>query len=114
MARTRNIQDVAGLIHRAPEIEALPEDGDEDLIYMPEIGGPTMLRAQVPTKGGTDCATPQWDRLVGICNATLGDNACDIPEAEGKPMIESRSVTDDLGWEAVASIQGFHRPSVPN
>ena len=73
-----------------------------------------MPTAQVPSKGGTEFATPQSDRLVGHGDAALGEQVFDIPEAEGEPMIEPHGVTDDLGREAVASIQRFHRSIVPH
>ena len=113
-ARDQNIQDVAVLVHRPPEIAALPADRDEDLIHMLDIAQPAMPTAQVPSKGGTEFATPHSDRLVGDCDTALGEKVFDIPEAEGEPMIEPHSVTDDLGWEAVTSIQGFHRSGVPH
>ena len=75
---------------------------------------PAMPTAQVPSKGGTEFAAPQSDRLVGDCDATLGEKVFDIPEAEWKPMIEPHNVTDDLTCEAVTSILGFHRSSVPH
>ena len=74
----------------------------------------TMSTEQVPSKGGTETATLRFDRLVGHADAALGEQVFDILEAEGEPMTEPHSVTDDLGWEAVVSIQGFYRSSVPH
>ena len=113
-ARNQNIQDVAVLVHRPSGRAALPADRDEDLIHMSDIAQPAMPTAQVPSKGGTEFATLQSDRLVGHGDAALCEKVFDIPEAEGEPMIEPHSVTDDLGWEAVTSIQGFYRSNVPH
>lgn len=80
---------------------------------MPDIAHPTMPAAQVPSEGGAELATPQSDCFVGHCDATPGKRVFDIPEAEVEPMKELHSVTDDLGWEALALIQGFHRSVTP-
>ncbi len=96
-ARDRKIQDVAVLVHRPPEIAAFPADRDEDLIHMQGIANLTMPPAQVPSKRGTEFATPQSNRLVGHDDAALGEQVLDIPEAEGEPMIEPHGVTGDLG-----------------
>ena len=108
----QNIDHVTILIHRSPEVVELPEDLDEDLIHMSDVAQPTLPTAQVPSEGGTEFAAPQSARFVGDCDATLGEKVFDIPEAEGGPMIEPPSVTVDLKWEAVTSIQRFHRSSV--
>ena len=110
----QKIQAVAVLVHRPPEMAVLPADRDEDRIHMPSIAQPAMLAAEVPSKGATEFATPPSNRLVGECDAALGEKVFDIPEAEGEPMIKPHSVTDDLGWKAVTSLQGFHRSRVPH
>ena len=73
-----------------------------------------MLAAQVSIRGGTEYMTQQSDRLVGHGDAALGEKVFLIPEAEGESMIEPRSVTDDLGREAVTLILGFHQSSAPH
>ena len=113
-ARDQNIRDVAVLIHRHPKMAAFRTDRDEDLIHMLDIAQPAMLTAQVPSKGGTELATLHSDRLVGDCGAALGEKVFAIPGAESEPMTERHGVTDDLGWEAVASIEGFSRSRIPH
>ena len=114
LARDQNIQHVAVQVDRPPEIAALPADSNQDLIHMPDIAQPAMSAAQVSSKGETESVTPESDHLVGDGDAALGEQVFDIPEAEGESMIEPHSVTDDLGWDAVTSIQGFHRSRVPH
>ena len=75
---------------------------------MPDIAELTMPTAQAPSKRGIESATPQSDRLLGHGEAALGEKVFDIPEAEGEPIIKPHGVTDDLGWEVVASIPRFH------
>lgn len=110
----QNIDQVTILIHRSPEVVELAADLDKDLIHIPDIAQPAMPTVHVPSKGGTEFATSQSDRLVGDCDAAPGEQVFDIPEAEGEPMIKPHRVTDDFGWEVVISIQGFHRSSVPH
>ena len=83
----QNIQDVAVLDHRPPEIAALPTNSDEDLIQLPDITQPAMPAPEVPSIGAPEFGIPQSDRLVGDCNDTLGEKIFDIPEAEGESMI---------------------------
>ena len=100
-ARDQNIQDLAVLFNRPPEIPALPADRNQDLIHMPDMARPATPPAQDSSKGGTEFVTPESDRLVGDCDAALGEQVFDIPEAEGESTIEPHSVTDDLRWDAV-------------
>ena len=113
-ARDQNVYDVTVLVHRPPEIPAFAADLDEHLIHRPDIAKLTLLTAQVSSKRGTEIATPQPDRLVGHGDATLGEQVLDIVEAQSGPVVQLHSVADDLRWEAVASIKGFSRSSVPH
>ena len=108
----QNIGHVPILIHRSPEVAELAADLDADLIHMQDVVQLVLPATQVPSKGGTEFATPQSDRLAGDCDATPGEKVFDISEAKGEPMMEPHRVTDDLRREAVTSIQGFYRSSV--
>ena len=110
-------QNIVVLVHRPQkysdrEITALPAERDVDLIHMPGIARPDMPPAQVPSKGATEFATPPSDTLLRDCDSAVGEKVFDIAEAEGVPMIEPYSVTQDLGCEAATSIRGLDRSSV--
>jgi hypothetical protein len=46
------------------------------------------------------------NRLVTDLDATLGEQLFDVTVAQVKPEVQPDSVADDLGREAMASVQG--------
>ncbi len=61
---------------------------------------------------GSKLSAPGSNGFVGHGDATLSEKVLDIPKAQREPMVEPIGMADDFGWEAVASIQGFHRSIV--
>jgi hypothetical protein len=100
-----NIQDVAVLIDRPPEIVTFAADGEEDLIQMPLIA---RLGASAPQLIGIDLPelpAPIAHRFVRQQNAAFCHELFDIAVAQAKPEVEPDTVADDFGRESVALIQ---------
>jgi hypothetical protein len=77
-------------------------DVTEAALSPPQSAG--IRWSELPTLGSNS--------FVGYGNAPLSEKVLDIPKAQREPMAEPNGMADDLGWEAVASIQGFHQSIV--
>ena len=98
------IEDVAVLVHRAPELLLATVERDEELVEMPRV---TLLTAPAPKRAGiarTERQTPLADRLVGDRDAALGEEVLNIPKAESESVIKPNGVADDLRRKPVAVI----------
>jgi hypothetical protein len=66
--------------------------------------------------GRPELAAPEADGFVTDLNATLSEQLLDITLAQVEPVVEPDGVADDLGREAMASVQGGvhgHRAILP-
>ena len=59
-----NVDHIAVLIHCAPEILALPVDGNEDFVQEPRIAETTLTTFQTPGVLGTELSAPLPDRFI--------------------------------------------------
>jgi hypothetical protein len=103
-ARHQDVQDLAVLIHRPPEVVALAMDGEKDLIEMPFVTG---LRRPIAELIGillAECATPFPNRFVRDDDATSEQQLFDIPVAEIEPIVQPAPRADDLGGKAMVFI----------
>ena len=111
-----DIEHVAILVHRPPEVLQATVERDEEFVEMPRV---TLLPAPVPQRasvGRPERQAPLTDRLVGDGDAPLGQQVFDIPEAEREPTIQPHRMADDLRRESVAAIArclAAHPPTVP-
>ena len=78
----RCCQHVAVLIHRAPEILALPVDRDEELVQGPRIAESTLSSLQAPCVVGTELPAPVPHGLVRPDDTSFRQQVLDIPEAQ--------------------------------
>ena len=76
-ARHQDVQGVAVLVHRSPEVVAFPADPYEHLIQVSDIAWPALSAPQVVRRHAAELATPRADCLVG----------------DGDPRSASRSLT---------------------
>jgi hypothetical protein len=100
----QDVQDLAVLIHRPPEVMARAMDGEKDLIEMPFVTG---LRRPIAELVGillAECATPFPNRFVRDDDATSEQQLFDIPVAEIEPIVQPAPRADDLGGKAVVFI----------
>ena len=111
-----DIEHVAILIHRSPEVLPAAVERHEEFVEMPRV---TLLPAPVPQRASVDRAerqAPLTDRLVGDGDAPLGQQAFDVPEAERESVIQPHRVADDLRRESVAAVArclAAQPPTVP-
>jgi hypothetical protein len=104
-ARDQDIEYVAVLIDRSPEIVALAADRDEQLVHMPDVTQALLSPSQGVGVCWSKLPAPGSNGLVRHRDTTLGEKVLGIANAEGEPMVQPNGMADDFGWKAVASIQ---------
>jgi hypothetical protein len=102
LALHQDVEDVAVLIDRPPEVMPLSTHRAKHLVEVPRVtrsGAPATPLICVRL---AKFATPLADRFVRHTDAAGTQQFFDIPVAEAKPVVQSHAMTDDLGWEAVS------------
>ena len=102
----KDIQHLAILIDRAPQIVALSVHRDKHFVEMPRVPRSPLAMPQLPRKLLPKFPTPLADRLVADGDPTLGPELFDLPEAEVEAMIKPDGIGNDLRRKAVATIWG--------
>jgi hypothetical protein len=95
----QDIEDVAVLIDRPPEIMMVTLDCQKDLIQMPLI---TSLGTPAPQLIGIRLAelpAPLPDGFVRHHDPAGEQELFDITVAEAEPVVQPHAMADDLGWK---------------
>jgi hypothetical protein len=97
----QNVQDLALIVHSAPQVHAPAADLHHHLVEMPATGGRRPASAQV----GCD-QWPKLDHPAAYCLATdldpaLGEQLLDVPDTQGEAEIQPHSIADHLRREPV-------------
>ncbi len=80
----QDVEHVAVLVHRAPEILLAAVECDEQFVEMPRVA---LWTAQPPERAGVvpaECQAPLPDGFVSDRNAPLGQQVLNVPEAESR------------------------------
>ncbi len=91
---------------------AFAADCDEHFVHVPDVAESTLSPPQSTSIRWSKLPAPGSNGFVGYGDATLSEKVLDIAKAQSEPMVQPDGKADDLGWKAVASIQGFHRSIV--
>ena len=83
----------------------MPATTGAHILTMPLVAGRYSSSTQPCSEGGAECGAPLADGLVADDDATLGEQILNVAEAEVEAKIQPYGMSDDLGREAVASIQ---------
>ena len=94
-----DVDDVAVLVHRPPEVLPLSLDGHEQLVQIPRVAHSPASAPQPPRVVEPERLTPLPNRLVGDGDAALGQQVFCIAKAKTETMIEPDGVADDFGRE---------------
>ena len=108
----QDVEHIAVLVNRSPQIMAFAADGDEHFVHVPDVTEPTLPSPQSAGVFGSKLAAPGSNGFVGYGDSTLSEQVLDIAKAQREPMVQPNGVADDFGWESVTPIQGFHEPIV--
>ena len=99
-----DIDDVAILVHRTPEILPLTLDGYKHLVQVPRIAEATLPSLQPASVFWTELDAPKSDRFIRDGDPPLGKEVLDISKAQTKAMVEPNGVADDLRWKSISAV----------
>jgi hypothetical protein len=100
----QNVDHIAVLVDRTPEILTLASNGDEELVQVPRVAQPTFSPLQPAGVIASELPAPLADGLVGDGDAPLRQEVLHVSQAQAKPEIEPDGVADDLGREPVSVV----------
>src|SRR5438132_10677765 len=97
----KDIEHIIVLIHRAPQVMALPVDRQKDLVEVPLVpwlGASTLqlIRVVLPT-----FQTPLTDGFMSDVDAALTQELLHVAITQGEAVVEPDSMADDLARKAV-------------
>jgi hypothetical protein len=84
----QDVEHVAVLVNRTPQIAPLAIDLDEHLIEVPFVARAGSARAQLVGVVLSECGTPGADRLVGDHHPAGQQQFLNVAQAQRKPVIQ--------------------------
>ncbi len=100
----QNVDDIAVLIDRSPQVPLLSLDLHEHFVQIPEVAETTGFLLKPTSVLAAKLPAPLADRFVGDDDASLSQQIFDIPETEAEPMVEPNGIADDQRRESVTTI----------
>ena len=108
-----DVDQVAVLIDRTPEILPLAVDRNEDLVQVPRVSEAALSSFEIPRVIRTEFQTPLPDGFVRNDDPALREQVFDIAKAQAEPIIVPDGVTDYFGRESMSAVAVFHLVSLP-
>src|SRR6476659_6122816 len=113
----QNVEHVAVLVDRAPQVPLCAVDLDEHLIQVPFVAQPPTTTAQLVRVLLPEPVAPGPDRLIGHVDTTFEHPLLHVAEAQREPVLQPDAMADDLGWKPEPFIRracsGHDRRSCP-
>jgi len=100
-ALPQDIEPGTVLLHRPPQLMALPIDRQKDLIEMPRVAWSRAATAQLVGIRLPTLPAPRADRFVRHESTTREQHCLDVAVAEAEPIIQPDTVADDLDRAAM-------------
>ena len=91
----QDVQHLALVVHRPPEMHPLAADVHGHLVEVPTRAGLRPALPEPPGDGRPELQHPAPDRLVGHLEPALGQQVLDVAEAEGEAQVQIL-----CGWSA--------------
>ena len=110
-----DVDDVAVLVHGAPQILPPALNCDEEFVQIPGVAQPAPASPQGPRILRSERSTPAPNRLVGDRDTSLSQQIFRVAEAETEPVVQPDGVTDNFGRKSISVIPGRlvrHRPTL--
>ena len=101
-----DVDEVAVLIDRAPQVSRFALDVDEHLVEKPPITARPLAFLDTPCVLGAEGLAPLSNRFVGNGYPTFSQEVFDISKTQGEPVIELNGMRDDVGRKSVSAIVG--------
>src|SRR6516225_240083 len=113
----QNVEHVAVLVDRAPQVSLCAVDLNEHLIQVPFVARPRTTTAQLVRVLLPEPVAPGPDRLIGHVDTTFEHQLLHVAEAQREPVIQPDATADDLGRKPEPFIRracsGHDRRSCP-
>ena len=93
----QNVEHVAVLVDRAPQVPLCAVDLDEHLIQVPFVAQPRTTTAQLVRVLLPEPVAPGPDRLIGHVDTTFEHQLLHVAEAQREPVVQPDAMADDLG-----------------
>ena len=103
----QDINRVAVLIDRSPQILLFALDGHKHFIKMPHITESTLSLLQCPRVSRSKLPAPLANDFVGDGDASFRQSLFDFTETEAGAMREPDGMTDNFGRNTVSLIAGL-------
>ena len=91
-----DINGIAVLIDRTPEVLMLPVNGDDDFIEVPRITQCPLAFLESTRIGGAKLQAPTLYRFISDDDATLSQQLFDFAKTETEAMIQPDGMTDNF------------------
>ena len=102
----QDVEEVAVLVDRSPQVLLATVEGDEQLIEMPRVSEASASLPESSRIRAAERSTPPSDRLIGDRDAPLGQEVLNIPKTEAEAKVEPDGVRDDVWRESIAVVAG--------
>jgi hypothetical protein len=83
----QDIDHISILIHSPPEIVALPLDGHEQLVQVPDVSQLSLPTPEFPSVVWSELLRPLLDGFGGDHHASLGQELLDVSDAQREPVV---------------------------
>src|SRR5580704_11178411 len=103
-ALNQDLEDLALMIDRAPQIHMRAGDPDDHFVEMPAITWSRTAPPQSPSDRWSEFEHPAASALVGDVEPTLGKQFLNIAIAQGETKVQPDGVLDDDRWKAMPAI----------
>src|SRR5690349_12155602 len=104
-ALDQNVEDISGLVDRAPKMVLLAADPDEHLVHVPLVAGLWPPPLQRIGEDPAEAQAPLADALVADDDSTRRQDQLNISQAQAEAVIEPDRMLDDRGRETKAAIR---------
>src|SRR5262249_23551306 len=104
-ALDQNVEDISGLVDRAPQIVLVAADPDEHLVHVPLVSGLWSASLQRIGEDPAKAQAPLADALIADDDPTRRQDQLNISQAQAEAVIEPDRMLDDRGREPEATIR---------
>ena len=102
----QNIQHLAFLIYRTPELDLSSVDLHKHLIEVPRVTASPTIAMKSPRVFTSELKRPKANSLVRDFDATLQHHFLNITKTQAETKVEPCAMRDDFRRKAVTAIQG--------
>ena len=102
----QDLEHVAVLVDCSPQVLLATVEGDEYLIEIPRVSEAPAPLPEPSRIHAAERTTPPSNRLIGDCDAPLGQEVLNISKTEVEAKVEPDRVSDDVWRESIAVVAG--------